>query len=385
MKKRGSESGMDSELEQLLKKIYFSPSHAASFTSPRQLQKNLRTQYGKKVSLNVIFNWLKTHRSFNLHKNRTVNFKRNPIVANYIDQQWQADLLFLPDLAKFNDGKQIVLVCIDVVSRYAWAEPMKDKGGAETSRAFEAILKREPNGRKPEKLQTDHGKEFFNSHFTELMKKYKINHFAIVSDKKAAIAERFIKTIKQKIYKYLDTDPNRRRYIDVLQDLIKSYNDTPHSKIKMAPSQVNGENEGEVLKNLYSEDLWKKRREKPRLKIGDTVRISSGTSPFIKNYKGRWTEELFEIMRIKNTSPRALYQIRGLNGETIKGVFYEDEVQKVDKPEDDVWQIEKVLKKRTVKRGRKNIKQFFVKWFGYPEEFNSWVDESDMVDRSGEE
>lgn len=363
-------------MEDILKKIYFTPSHPGSFTSSRQIQKVLKKEYGKNVNLNVIANWLQKQRSYNLHKTRTLNFKRNPIVAHFIDEQWQADLLFLPDLARFNNGVQIVLVCIDVVSRFAWAEPMKNKTGSETSRAFNAIISREPKNRKPKKLQTDAGKEFFNFHFQNLMKKLGINHFSIPSDKKAALAERFIKTIKQKIYKFLDTDPNRKRYIDVLPDLIKSYNETVHSKIKMAPSAVNAENKGEVLKNLYSKDLWEKVREKPKFMVGDTVRMAGGFSPFIKNYKGRWTEELFEIGQIKNASPRPVYKLKALDGEPILGIFYENEIQKVSKPEDDIWQVEKVLKSKIVKKGRKKEKQYFVKWFGFPESFNSWVDES---------
>lgn len=367
---------MDNELEEIMKKIYFTPNHPGSFTSPRQVQKVLKKEYGKSVHLNVVSNWLQKQRSYNLHKTRTLNFKRNPIVAHFIDEQWQADLLFLPDLARFNDGVQIVLVCIDVVSRFAWAEPMKNKTGSETARAFQAIISRDPKNRKPKKLQTDAGKEFFNHHFQNLMKKLAINHFSIPSDKKAAIAERFIKTIKQKIYKFLDTDPNRKRYLDVLQDLIKSYNETVHSKIKMAPSDVNAENEGEVLKNLYSKDLWEKKRESPKLLVGDTVRMAGGFSPFIKNYKGRWTEELFEISQIKNASPRPIYKLKDLGGEPILGIFYENEIQKVNKPEDDVWQVEKILKSKVVKNGAKKEKQYFVKWFGFPESFNSWVDES---------
>lgn len=371
---------MESDLQSLLEKIYFSPSHPGSFSSARQLQRVLKNEYGQKSNLNVIQNWLQKHRSYNLHRSRIVNFKRNPIVANYIDQQWQGDLLFLPDLAKFNDGFQIILVCIDVVSRFAWAEPMINKTGPETARAFEAVLKNDVNSRKPEKFQTDDGKEFFNLHFNELMKKYNINHFSIPSDKKAAIAERFIKTLKQKIYKYLDVEANRKRYIDVLQDLVKSYNTSFHSKIKMAPSEVCAETEGQVLKNLYSKDLWDKPRElpNPNLKVGDTVRITDGVSPFVKNYKGRWTEELFEISKIKNSSPRPLYTLRALNGEEIKGIFYEDEIQKVEKPTNDIWEIEKILKTKIIKRGRKKIKQFFIKWFGYPDSFNSWVDEQQM-------
>jgi hypothetical protein len=371
---------MSSDLEELLKKIYFSPGHAGSFSSARQIQRVLKNEYGVSSNLNVIQNWLQKYRSYNLHKSRIVNFKRNPIVAHYIDQQWQGDLLFLPDLAKFNDGYQIILVCIDVVSRYAWAEPMKNKTGKETSRAFETILKRSEKSRKPEKFQTDDGKEFFNSDFNSLMKKYGINHFSIPSDKKAAIAERFIKTLKQKIYKYLDVEANRKRYIDVLQDLVKSYNDSFHSKIKMAPSDVSAETESLALKNLYSKDLWEKPRETPNpdIKVGDTVRITDGVSPFIKNYKGRWTEELFQIAKIKNSSPRPLYSLRALNGEEVKGIFYEDEIQKVEKPSDDMWEIERIIKTKIVKRGRKKVKQYFVKWFGYPDSFNSWVDERHM-------
>jgi len=370
----------ESELHNLLKKIYFTPSHAGSFSSASILKRVLNEQYGYKASMNVIQNWLKKNRSYNMHKQMKKNFKRNPIVAHYIDQQWQADLLFLPDLGQFNDGYKIVLICIDIVSRYAWAEPMKDKTGIETSRAFESILKTNAKGRKPDKLQTDDGKEFFNSHFKNLMEKYKINHFSIPSDKKAAIAERFIKTLKQKIYKYLDVHPTRNRYIDILEEIVDSYNNTYHSKLKMAPIEVTAETEGEALKNLYSKDLWQTKREKPNpsLKLGDTVRISGGDAPFIKGYKGRWTEELFVINKIKPSSPRPLYKLTAMDGEEIKGIFYEDEIQKVQEPEDDLWQIEKIIKSRYTKQGRKKVKQYFVKWFGYPDNFNSWVNEEDM-------
>ena len=374
---------MEPPLEELLSKIYFTPSHAGSFTSARQVQRVLRDKYDKNVSLNVIQNWLQNQRSYNMHRHARKNFKRNPIVAHFIDQQWQGDLFFLPELAKFNDGTQAILVCIDVVSRFAWCEQMFDKSGKETARAFEAIIQK--GSRKPEKFQTDDGKEFFNQHFSAVMAKYNINHFSIPSDKKAAIAERFVQTLKEKIHRYIDVNAGVVRYIDVLPDLVRSYNDTFHSKIKMAPSEVTAENEAEVLENLYSKDLWNKPREVPRLKVGDTVRISGGDAPFMKGYKGRWTEELFEIAKIKNASPRPLYKLRALDGEEIKGIFYEDEVQKVLKPTDDLWQVEKIVRTRIVRKGRRKIKQYFVKWFGYPENFNSWVNEDDVKDISNRE
>jgi hypothetical protein len=374
---------MSKNLEKLLKSIFYTPSHPGSFSSASQIQRILREKYKHNARVGDIQEWLNDQRAYSRHRPVKVNFERNPIFAKYIDNQWQSDLLFLPDLAKANDKIQCLLIMIDIVSRYAWVEPLKSKSGPQTTGGFETILSR-ASPRKPEKLQTDDGKEFFNSNFQDLCKRHGIHHFSTKSDTKAAVAERFVKTIKEKIYKYLDSSPSNNRYIDALQDLVVSYNNTHHSSINMCPAEVNNNNQGEVLRTLYGH-LWAEDRGNSKKKlpfsVGDHVRLARGKSPFYKGYKGNWTEELFKIVQIKDSLPRRIYKVSDLKGEVLTGGLYEEQMLKVKDPtRDEFWQIDEVLRHRIVRRGKKRVKEYLVKWFGYPEEYNSWVPETDVKD-----
>lgn len=394
------------ETTDLLKKIYETPSHEASFTAAHQLRRVLKNKYKKDVPLDAIKEWLSAQRSYTLHKSVRHNFPDNPIIACYLDEQWEADLMFLPDLTQFNDGFKIALVCVDVVSRKAFVEPMKTKHGEATVKAFMNILKRS-HPRKPEKLHTDAGKEFLNSNFQKLMKDEGIIHFITKTDRsKAAIAERFNRTLKEKIYKFLDSNPSNHRYLEVLQDLVDSYNNTFHSAIKMTPNEVNRENESQALWNLYHK-YWtdekdppesgqkKRRRKYPSydgqrdfsrvrqenlkrlLQVDDLVRLAGKKYPHAKGYKGNWTEELFKVSKVHRRHPYFVYEVTEIDGEPIDGVFYVDELQKVQKPkEDEFWQVEKVLKTRK-RKGHET--EYLVKWFGYSPKFNSWVPESNMI------
>jgi transposase InsO family protein len=401
------------QLEKLLKKIYETPSHEGSFTAPLQLKRILKTKYKQNVSLEDVKDWLTGQRSYTYHKRVRHNFPGNPIIAHFTDDQWESDLMFLPDLAKFNDGFKIALVCVDVVSRFAWVEPMKTKHGEATAQAMKNLLKKSAP-RKPFRLHTDKGTEFFNSHFKALMRDKKIAHFATSTDRsKAAIAERFNRTLKEKIYKFLDSNPSNSRYLDVLQDLVDSYNNTHHSAIKMKPSDVNHKTEATALWNLYHEywtdekdavdddDDDEKQKCKPSassqfqyrgtrdhsnvrnknvrnlLHIGDTVRIAGKKHPFTKSYKGLWTEELFTISNIHKRHPYFVYEVQEADGEPLDGMFYREELQKVKPPKtSDFWQVEKIMRKR--KKKGTNETEYLVKWFGYAPKYNSWVRESDM-------
>jgi hypothetical protein len=371
-------------LDNLLKQIYTTPGHGASFTSAIKIQKVLQAQYKKAVDIDDIQKWLDGQRTYSLHKRSVQKFPRNPIIAGDIDQQWQGDLLFLPDLRLYNDDVGIALVCIDVVSKYAWVEPLRNKKGETTADGMMRILQR-AHPRKPEKFQTDDGTEFFNKTFQNLMNTQNINHFSIKSDKKAAIAERFIRTIKEKIYRFLDNQPGNNRYIDHLQELVASYNATYHSSIKMPPKDVDESTLGQVLRNLYG-FLWeapkqRKRpatvtRKKPLFKEGDKVRISKARDPFKKAYKGKWKEEVFIVDKAWRGFPRHLYTLKDWHGEVITGSFYEDELQKMDLTSDANFQVEKVLKTR---KRPGHPKEHLVRWAGYSEKFDSWVPATDIV------
>lgn len=122
-----------------------------------------------------------------------------------------------------------MLVVIDAFSKYAWAQPIKKKTGKEVTEAFARILK-EALGRKPQKLEIDAGKEFYNGKFQEFVKSHGIHHFSTHGDAKASVAERFIHTLKSKLYRYF-TAANTSKYVDVFPKLVDQYNRTFHRSI----------------------------------------------------------------------------------------------------------------------------------------------------------
>ena len=175
--------------------------------------------------------------------------------------------------------------------------------------------------------------------------------------------------MKEKMWKYF-TANSTNHYINVLSDLVKEYNNTRHSSIKMTPVKASKkENELDVWRNLYPEHL-EIYDIKPKFSVGDKVRISKKKKTFEKGYTTRWTEEIFTIVEVKPTQPPTS-KIADLNGEEIKGSFYEPELQKTNQ---EIFRIEKVIK-----RGKKKS---LVKWKGYSDDFNSWVDNKDIVNIS---
>ena len=175
--------------------------------------------------------------------------------------------------------------------------------------------------------------------------------------------------MKERMWKYF-TDNNTNHYVDILPDLVKDYNNTRHSSIKMTPVETSKKkNELTVWRTLYPDHL-EIRDIKPEFSFGDKVRISKKKKTFEKGYTTRWTEEIFTIVEVKHTSP-VTYKIADLNGEEIKGSFYEPELQKTSQQ---LFRIEKVIK-----RGKKKS---LVKWKGYSDDFNSWVNNKDIVNLS---
>jgi hypothetical protein len=241
----------------LLAEVYGDPAQPGSFMSAEKLKKAVKELHDVDIPTSEIFEWLKGKDTYTKFRAARRIFKRNPIIAHRIDAQWQGDLAEMGDLANFNDDVRYLFVLIDVVSKFLWVEPLKSKHGHVVLDGLKNILNR-AGGRIPERLQTDDGKEFLNKQVQDFLKSKNIRFFTVASDKKASIAERVIRTLKEKIYRF-NHEWHTFRYVDVLQDLVKSYNSTYHSSIKMAPNEVNEDNEGEVLGNLYR-DTWKEDR-----------------------------------------------------------------------------------------------------------------------------
>ena len=295
-----------------------------------------------------------------LHKPIRRKFKKRRVLVGGIDKIWTADLADMTALSKDNHGYTFLLLVIDTFSKYGWVIPLKDKKGKTVADALKTIFKE----RKPEKLWTDKGKEFYNKDVKDLIELYSTEN-----EEKSSIVERWIRTMKEKMWKYF-TDNNTYTYMGILPNLVEDYNNTVHSSIKMTPVEASKKkNELTVWRNLYPDRL-KIHDLRPKFSVGDEVRISKKKKTFEKGYTTRWTEEIFTITKIQNTNP-ITYKIADLKGEEIDGTFYEPELQKTSQQ---VFRIEKVIEKGKNKS--------LVKWKGYSDKFNSWVDNKNLIDLS---
>ena len=350
---------------ELLTKLYYSLSSPSSFASIKSLYENAKKE-NPNVSLEEVKQWLSEQLTYTLHRPVVRKFKTRPVVVYNMDEQWQADLVDLSKLSRYNKGYKYLLVVIDVLSKFLWVEPLHDKSGKELKRAFHAIFER--GGRTPKKLQTDKGTEFLNSIVQNFLREKNIIFFTTNSERKSSIVERVNRTLKDLMFKYFEKH-NTRVYHDVLQQLVSRYNNAYHRSIKMKPNEVTKENEPRVWITLYEGKLLPKKQpaKENAFKKGDTVRISIERGPFRKGYLERWSEEIFIIQSKIDGNP-IVYKLVDQAGEDIKGTFYARELQKVIEPK--AYRIEKVLRKKRDSSGRLI---YLVKWKGYPDKFNSFV------------
>lgn len=188
----------------------------------------------------------------------------------------------------------------------------------------------------------------------------------------------------------IDTFKKNRtyKYVHILADIVRNYNSTPHRSLNgLSPKEVNKENEADVWPTLYlKNDKSKKERKlrtekkrrsiKYRYKVNDLVRLSHLKHIFRRGYNQQFTGEVFKIAKRFHLQGIPMYKVKDFNNELIEGDFYENDLQIVKKDADSLWIVEKVIKKR--KRGSKT--ELFVKFESWPEKFNQWVKESDIVD-----
>lgn len=296
-----------------------------------------------------------------LHRPARRHFKRRHVEQRGINDTIQIDLVEMQNFSKFNNGYRYLLTAINIFSKYAYVRPLKDKTATEVVKAMKSIL---DELRKPIKnIQSDLGKEFMNSKFKDLMKKYNINHYQTYSEMKASICERFNRTLKEKMWRMFSLHGNYK-YVSHLQNLVKEYNNTIHRTIRMKPSEVNKENEKLLLNTVYNH---KKIDIVPKFHIGDSVRLSRYKGIFEKGYEPNWSTEIFKITNVYNSNP-ITYSIKDYKGTQIEGKFYEKEMQKVKHP--DGYLIERIIKKK----GNKAL----VRWLGFDKNHDTWEEIKDL-------
>ena len=219
-------------------------------------------------------------------------------------------------LSRKNKGIKYILCAIDLRSKYAFVIPLKDKKGISIVNAFNKIIKQ--SNRKPNTIWVDQGGEFYNNVFEKWLSDNDINMYSMYSEGKSVVAERFIRTLKNKLYNHM-TATGKNGYYNVLDDVVNKYNNTKHSTIEMKPIDV-GDNNKRVYINEHNE-------KDSKFKVGDRVRISRYQNIFAKGYAPNWSREIFIVDKINDIVPYT-YNLKDLNDEEIIGSFYDKELQK---------------------------------------------------------
>lgn len=350
-----------------LKRIYYDISHPASYGSIAKLTKEM---HGK-LTREQIKTWLRAQETYTLHKPMRKRFPRNRYVVSNMNHLWQVDLSDLRSLSQYNDDYKYILCVIDIFSKIAFVRALKNKNVNSIINAFQNIFLE--YGNKPKHIQSDKGSEFIAKRVQHFFRDNNINFYTTNNpDIKASIVERFQRTMKSKMWRYF-THNNTYRYIDILNDLIYSYNHSRHSSIKMCPSEVNSNNIMTVWRNLYDKKP-KMISMKQIINVGDYVRISKTKHTFEKGYETNWSDEIFIISSIVKRVPFTLYRLTDLNHESIAGTFYEKELQLVNINTNTIHKIDKMISTR----GTGLRKEVLVKWRGYSDKFNSWIPYSDL-------
>jgi Integrase core domain len=340
-----------------LAKIYYDPSHPASFGGLQRLKKTSNVPLGR------IKKWTEYQDPITLHAQLRASKKkkRQKIRVYVMNEQWDMDLIDMRKFRDENDGYCFILSIRDCFSKMGKAIPIKNKSAEEIIRALKVALKDE----KPLKVRCDKGSEFTNKKVRDFLREKDIRMFTANNpDIKASIAENYNRELKSRLFRYF-THKNATRYVQVLPKIVDAINNAEHTTIKMKPTEVNKKNMDVVYKNIYKGVPPIVKNLKYKFKVGDHVRIKKEKLHFEKGYEQTMSKEVFVVSRIK-PGEVAAYYVKDLKGEELDSLFYEWEMIKVSKIDyRKKYEIEKILDRKGDK--------VLVKWVGYPASFNEWI------------
>lgn len=362
---------MNRRRDDRIRKNFRSPGHPTAFSAPANIarQYNISEKKAKEILQEVD--------SYVLHKEYKRPKQYNPYYIYNRRELIQADLIDIRTLQQTNDGVNYLLLAIDVFTRKVHVYPLKRKTAVEMIKALRQYL-HDLGPPTPKILMTDAGTEFWARNVRDFLGSKGIILQLAHGTSKASYAERANKTIQVLIYKYL-SDQETTRYINVLPNLIKTYNSRGHRNLKyMSPNDADKPENEQRVRAIAVERYSKIRRKSPTLQLGDVVRIKTdpqNVDPARRAYAEQYKGEYFIIIRINKTLPIPLYYLVSMNtNEHIKGGFYSNELSKI---QGDVFKIEEVLRER----GRGNNKEILVKWKFFNDTHNSWIPARNIVQR----
>lgn len=306
-------------------KTYVTPGKSVAFSSPGRVKK----YFGKKYKLTDIKRILSSIEAYSVNKQFKRPRIRNPYFVFKKREQMQFDLIDVRELVNENNGVKFLLCGIDIFTRVARVVPLNDKSADSVLLAMKRII--EELG-KPEIIGVDRGKEFENVKFLSWAKQNDITVYFPSSEHKASFAERFNRTIQDLIYRILTLRGNNK-YVDLLPDIQKTYNNRIHRSLHfMTPNQADEDKNQYLVRqvNSMNHDKAISKQKRPSLKEGDTVRILRQGDKFRRGYHESFSRELFKIVEVYDRFPIPMYTVTSIDkGDTIQGRFYENELQKI--------------------------------------------------------
>ena len=223
------------------------------------------------------------------------NYVTNKTDVYHIDDIWSLDILDLKDYGPENNrGYRYVLVTIDNFSKFGWTIPLKNKNAQTIKDSFENILIN--SKRKPNLVESDRGKEFYNNIFQDFLNKNNIRLYSRNSSYGAVFAEKFNRTIRD-LLKKIVFEQGDAKWIDILPTITEQYNNRRHTSTKLSPKDASlKKNEGFVYKNL----LDKRKKVTPKFQINDLIRVADLKKTFSKGDTTNWSYKLYKITEIFN-------------------------------------------------------------------------------------
>ena len=362
---------------QILQQVYENVANPHSFGGIQSVLKHAR-KLDSSVTYQDVVNFLQKVDAYTLHKCTRKKFPRRRFLSPKPGVIASCDLADMTSLSKYNKGNKYILVFIDIFSRFVQTVPIKRKDGQTVCSALKTILD-SGHFNNLRRINSDEGKEFYNKHVSQLLGSKGIILYSVSSREiKASLAERAIRTLKNKIYRYM-SHHNTREYINILDDVVRSYNHSSHTGLgkQQTPFQVHHMTDPEMIEQqfqlMYKYPDRVARCNSRALPVGQYVRIADEkrNSIFRRGYTVQNTIEIFRIREVDQSQIPTVYYLEDLQGENIIGIFYREELIPSKLPE--VFHID-VIKTKTI-AGRK---KYYVRWRGYPDSFNSWIDQDQI-------
>lgn len=359
-------------VENLIRWAYEDPKSPACFTDAYNVLKEVRKQYPK-TSIAKVKDVLQSIQAYTLHRRRRIRFPRLKTRPAGFMTDVQVDLADFQKVASQNDNFKYMLVGVDVLSRRVFAAPTKSKASNHMIAAFNRLFRQMPAI--PRRIFSDKGVEFQAREVRNYLRSKEIHKLVADSpDVKAAVAERFIRTIKGRLYQYFTLNKTVR-WIDVLPSLLEALNKSKSRATGMRPIDINYNNAKHVWEKVYGSNNPPQTNSRPDFEEGDKVRIAKQKLPFDKAYLPNYTNEIYEIRRVKygHRKEPVAYDLKTRDGVPLHGNFYAQELSRVKADAQKLLTVEKVLKSRKRKNG---VVEYLVKWKNLPEEEADWVTES---------